>query len=1195
MLGGNDLYLKSLEIHGFKSFADKTKLEFEPGITCIVGPNGSGKSNICDALRWVLGEQSLKTLRGSKLEDIIFNGSENRRPLGMASVSLNFDNTSGLLPLEFNEVTVGRRVYRSGESEFLINKSSCRLKDIQELFHDTGVGKEAFAIIGQGQVDAVLSSRPEERRSLFDEAAGIVRYRNRKTEATKKLDATQVNLDRIQDLLHELGQNLGSLKEEAEKTKQYGILTEELENLELSLYCQDLSKTENQQQNILKKEEEIEKILLEKESKYTLLNAQWEENQFAKEKIEEKEKETQQEIFYLQGEIHKTDSEIKFLKERIDTIMERKKTISEEEKINLSKIKELEEGYGEEEKELNNLISLNNPLEEKVRKEETELESYQNYVEGFVEEEKQLRAFLFDVEQELVSLRNKQMELQFELKNLVQQKIELEKLKNNHMAQTEQLTGELAKAKKGYTNSKNLVENALKELVAAQETKKTLTEELGKLEVEREEVQKNRYATQSKLNVLKEMKENLEGYQYGVASLIKNTKNTGTTKILGAVAEMLKVPSQYEKAIETALGGALQFLVVENEEEAKKAIEWLKNKKAGRATFLPLTSLQIRKLPKNLMPLLGQAGVLGLASDLVEIEAGKEIVLDYLLGSIIVVTDLTVGTNLARLSKFSVKIVTLDGDVIFPGGSLTGGSSKKNSTNILGRTRGIEEEKKRLEFYKKQEEMLQVKIGEYNEKIKNVDIEQEKIKNEIQTIELQFYNNEQLVERLGQEMAKENNLLEYHLLEIKQLFTREDELKEEIAEIENLYVIVETNKNKLMGKMDGCKKQKEEIDSKIKGIESQLLQEKILLASQKEKQKSLESFLAYYQQNKKELQKTLERLQEEFEKLKARSLSATEELTTLERKRINLFEMEGRVAKTKRQIEAEKNALLLEAQTRGTELKKLVKELELQKNEFHQLEMQKARLEVEASKGIERLWEKFQLTWDDAREKAVPLVSRRETVERVAELKKAIDSLGAINPLAVEEFSRQEERYQFLTLQQQDLLKAKEGLYQIIAEMDKIMKQRFMETFRQVESAFPKVFAYLFEGGKASLELTNEEEILESGIEIIAQPPGKSMQNLNLLSGGERALTAIALLFALLKVKPSPFCVLDEIDANLDEVNVERFARYLKEFESSTQFILISHRQGTMEVANALYGVTMEELGVSRLISVKMTSNREVS
>lgn len=1190
------MYLKSLEIHGFKSFADKTKLEFEPGITCIVGPNGSGKSNICDALRWVLGEQSLKTLRGSKLEDIIFNGSENRRPLGMASVSLNFDNTSGLLPLEFNEVTVGRRVYRSGESEFLINKASCRLKDIQELFHDTGVGKEAFAIIGQGQVDAVLSSRPEERRSLFDEAAGIVRYRNRKTEATKKLDATQVNLDRIQDLLHELGQNLGTLKEEAKKTKQYGILTEELENLELSLYCQDLSKTENQQQNILKKEEEIEKILLEKESKYTLLNAQWEENQFAKEKIEEKEKETQQEIFYLQGEIHKTDSEIKFLKERVDTIMERKKTISEEERINLSKIKELEEGYGEEEKELNNLISLNNPLEEKVRKEETELESYQNYVEGLVEEEKQLRAFLFDVEQELVSLRNKQMELQFELKNLIQQKIDLEKLKNNHIAQKEQLTEELAKAKKGYINSKNLVENALKELAAAQETKKTLTEQLGKLEAEREEVQKNRYATQSKLNVLKEMKENLEGYQYGVASLIKNTKNTGTTKILGAVAEMLKVPSQYEKAIETALGGALQFLVVENEEEAKKAIEWLKNKKAGRATFLPLTSLQIRKLPKSLMPLLGQTGVLGLASGLVEIEAGKEKVLDYLLGSIIVVTDLTVGTNLARLSKFSVKIVTLDGDVIFPGGSLTGGSSKKNFANILGRTREIEEEKKRLEFYKKQEEMLQIKIGERNEKIKNADIEQEKIKNEIQTIELQFNNNEQLVERLGQEMAKENNLLEYHLLEIKQLFTREDELKEEIAGIENLYVTVETNKNRLAGKMDGCKKQKEEIDSKIKGVESQLLQEKILLASQKEKQKSLESFLAYYQQNKKDLQKTLGRLQEEFEKLKERSLSAAEELTTLGRKRSNLFEMEGRVAKTKRQIEAEKNALLLEVQTRGAELKKLAKELELQKNEFHQLEMQKTRLEVETSKGIERLWEKFQLTWDEAREKAaVPLASRREAVERVAELKKAVDNLGAINPLAIGEFSRQEDRYQFLTLQQQDLLKAKEGLYQIIAEMDKIMKQRFMETFRQVESAFPKVFAYLFEGGKASLGLTNEEEILESGIEIIAQPPGKSMQNLNLLSGGERALTAIALLFALLKVKPSPFCVLDEIDANLDEVNVERFARYLKEFESSTQFILISHRQGTMEVANALYGVTMEELGVSRLISVKMISNREVS
>ncbi|MFA5537112.1 MAG: chromosome segregation protein SMC [Bacillota bacterium] len=1188
------MYLKSLEIHGFKSFADKTVMEFEPGITCIVGPNGSGKSNVCDAIRWVLGEQNIRTLRGVKLEDIIFSGSENRRPLGMANVSLLFDNTSGVLPLEFNEVSIGRRVYRSGESEFLINKAPCRLKDIQELFHDTGVGKEAFAIIGQGQVDAILSSRPEERRSLFEEAAGIVRYRNRKTDATRKLEATQVNLDRLQDLLYELGQNLDPLKEEAERTKLYGTLVEELQKLELSLICLDLTKMETQQQNIFNKEKELADSLLEKESKLSLVRAKWSEVQFVKEKVEEQERQCQQQIFSLQGEIQKNESETRLLNDRIDTIAERSGAIIKEIETYRNKIKELEESYGGEQKQLENLVAINYPLEEQVRSNEEKLANYQLETEELQKKGEHLKNLLFDLEQGLASFRNQQVEMQFELKSLARQKADLERVKKEHQAHKDKLVTELTGIEREQLDNSSLKEKYRQEYDQKEAAKELAVEQLKKLEQEKGEIQKKCYAALSKLKVLQEMREEFEGYQFGVSSLLKNAKNSEAIKIIGVVGEMLKVPGQYEKAIEMALGSALQFLVVENEEYAKRAIEWLKAQKAGRATFLPLPSLQPRKLSKEMYSLLGQPGVLGLGTDLVGIEDNMQKVLDYLLGSIVVVTDLAAGAALAKQSKFTLKIVTLDGDIFFPGGSLTGGSSKRSANNILGRTREIKEEKKKLQSLEEQEKSISEKILLLKEKFKFLEADQEKIKTELYALDLLLQNQKLMKEKIMEDLSKEKNLLGYRLLEAKQSSAREKVIQSEILELGNLYRQEEAKKENIAKQINYYKEGREAVTGKIIDLENQLLQEKIKLASQQEKQKSLENFLVYYNQNKVDLVNNLARLEGELKELEARKIAIVNELSALKKTEVLLLEKERKMVKTKRQLEAEKAAALAKFQTLEQELKNGESNLEAVRKEHYQFDMQKTRFELEFSNGLEKLWEKFQLTLEQAKEKIEPITSRRSASERVRELKGQIADLGTINPLAIEEFKRQQERFQFLSLQQQDLLKAKDGLYQIIAEMDKIMKQRFLETFKQVEVAFQEVFAYLFEGGKTSLELTDKEAVLESGIEIIAQPPGKKMQNLSLLSGGERALTAIALLFALLKIKPSPFCVLDEIDANLDETNVDRFANYLKEFVTETQFILISHRQGTMEIADALYGVTMEELGISRLLSVKMNPSKEV-
>lgn len=1188
------MYLKSLEIQGFKSFADKTKLEFGPGITCIVGPNGSGKSNICDAIRWVLGEQSLKTLRGSKLEDIIFSGSEGRRPLGMASVTLVFDNSSGFLPLEFNEVTVSRRVYRSGDSEFYINKTPCRLKDIHELFHDTGIGKEAFAIIGQGQIDAILSSRPEERRSLFEEAAGIVRYRNRKLEAVKKLEHTSANLDRLQDLLFELEQNLVPLEEDARKAKRYQELSRELETLEISLSCLDIERIASTRQKMAGQKSQLENILWEKESHYGLLTTQLEEMALEQQKLKEKEQLQQSHLYRLEQELSNNQGQMVLAKDRIASIEERQGILQKEKELNKSKLDHLQAEYEKQKQHFDTLTVTYEAKKKALADRERELGACQKDLTLCQEKANQLKNDLFDIEQHLTSCNNACLEIQYELKNLKLQEQKLAETETSFQLRTEELKGKLATIVKELTlNQEQLDRNhgyhrQLKIQKAEVEGRITALQEQLK------QLGQQKQAAFSRCKVLEEMKENLEGYHAGIRNLLKVGSKTGNFRVTGVVGELLDVPSQYEKAIENALGGAIQYLVTETDREAQKAIAWLKQEKAGRATFLPLNTLQPRKFPREFGALLTEEGVLGLASELVKIAPGQEIVLDYLLGNVLVAKDLGVALSIAKKSGFAVKIVTLDGEVVFPGGSLTGGSYKNKGTGFLSRSREIAQEQQKLKNLQEQEQALQEKLNKENLMLNRLKQEEEQLKERQSQIELEIRNLEREQDRLRQDLFREEQELQQGSWEKEQLHAAQKALQDKLALLEQDQEKSRRQKDELLRGIEEASLKEASLLETIERLSTLVTEDKIQLASIKEQLKSVEISLNHFGGNYQDLLGREQELEEELAQLSQRKEALLASLSQLK-------DQETRLQQEWGQLKSSQQSLAVHIQETGEQLRELqqetgqlAKELKELKEQHHQLEMQKTRLDVEWDNAMNRLDEKFCLTWEQAQERRVSLPSRGQAENRIKTLKKEIEALGLVNPNALAEYQRLKERYDFLVLQQKDLFKARDGLFQVIDEMEKIMSLRFKETFQAVEKAFQETFAYLFNGGKATIELTSPDNILDSGIEIIAQPPGKKMQNLSLLSGGERALTATALLFALLTVKPSPFCVLDEIEANLDEANVDRFASYLQKFVDKTQFILISHRQGTMEVADALYGVTMEKSGVSRIVSVKLTSAGEV-
>lgn len=1183
------MYLKSIEVHGFKSFANKIILEFHDGITGIVGPNGSGKSNVADAVRWVLGEQSAKQLRGAKMEDIIFSGTQTRKPLGYAYVAITMDNSDHILPIEYDEVVIARRVYRSGESEYLINGTSCRLRDVNELFLDTGVGKEGYSIIGQGQIDKILSGKPEDRRELFDEAAGIVKFKRRKSTAEKNLEEEKLNLSRITDIIKEIEKQLSPLEKQSAIAKVYLGLKEELKNLEVGQFLKEYEKLriskdqveeklaisnsdldqskeeyENTKEEYVRLEQQLEecdKIIDEDKNNYNDLKLKIEKSEGELKVLQEQISSVLQNDEYIHNRIHTNNHDIQVKKEEESGYLAQKAIVDEKLSamddllsIALSELKVIRDNimkYSKEIEECNNGIfehlNINSGIKSNMQRYETMLE--QNNIRRS------------ELNQKI--LKNKSEENQYCEAISASQDI-LKKVSDIIIAQTEK-------------------SNTLEQAIADKQVF------IDNVSAEYNEVHANYLGEKSRLDSLMNLTERYEGYGISIKKVME--RKTSMPGIVGVVADIIKVGKKYETAIETALGGTIQNIVTDNETTAKDLISYLKQNKFGRATFLPLTNISCGFGMQN-TSVLKEVGVLGIASTLVETDKKFNELIDYLLGKIIVVDHIDNATAIAKKYHYSLRIVTLEGELLTPGGSISGGAYK-NASNLLGRRREIEEMEALVASLQNNAADLLKKKEEGKENRANYRSQLEALKLLIQE---KFLEQNTAKMNLDREMAKK--------AEFEAVY---QEYVQELQEIELQAKDLKDNLNKLNDSLSQNSQQNKEMEVMIEQLSKLLEEERLREQSAGEKTSqhrlelsSLEQNNQFILENVKRVKRDIEKLLEEEAALKADILKASQ---AVDEKKLIIEQTENLI----NSYQAEVSGLEEKIRERTKEKEQITnihknffskrEELSSRMNELdkecYRLNGQKEKLIEQSDLLMSYMWEEYELTYSTALTYPIKEeISLTQAKKSIAEIKVKIKELGDVNVNAIEDYKSLSERFEFLSGQRDDLIKAEEVLIQIINELDAEMRIQFMQKFKAINEQFDLVFKELFGGGKADLELTENEDILEAGIRINAQPPGKKLQNMMQLSGGEKALTAISLLFAIQNLKPSPFCLLDEIEAALDDSNVKRFAKYLHKLTKDTQFIIITHRRGTMAAADILYGITMQEKGVSTLVSVNLIENQ---
>lgn len=1180
------MFVKRLEMHGFKSFADKTVIELTHGITVVVGPNGCGKSNITDAVRWVFGEQSARHLRGLRMDDIIFGGTASRKPLSFAEVSLTLDHSDGVLGLDFQEVTVTRRLYRSGESEYLLNKCQCRLKDIQELFMDTGIGREAYSFIGQGRVDEILHARPEERRQIFEEAAGIIRYKTRKREAERRLAETAENLLRVGDIIHELAGQLGPLAEQAVAAGDYLELRTKLRELDVTLLVYHGRQLRQQWYDLNQKVIALTDELVQLQAVLGRRETELTEVQLALDEERGAVAFMQREGQHLSLRLEKVQSGNALNQERICSLA---RQLAE----GVSFFVELEmqeQAFSAERGLLSQKIAAANKILEKAEKEQQAAQQAIGKMESSPE------AVRFAAcQKELDRLSPEIRRLQTDCGRL---EVELEQLaeRTSFLAlqmsakKTEQATlilagqGLLAEKDRLAVEKKQLdnrvaANNAKREQAAAK-----LAEIKGIIEMR----EKDLAAAQNRLQLFAELESAMAGYYQGVKAVLAAQKKNGQfAGIFGTVADVLQVPLDYVAAVEAVLGAALQNLVAENDDVAKEAIAWLKKTREGRATFLPLSILDVPA--RRLIPaaLTEQSGYLGVVADLIQQEERFTLVAELLLGRVHLTRDLDVAVIVARALRFRERVVTLEGDVILPGGAITGGQEKKQG-GVLSRRREAET----LQITVK---MLVTEIAAAQHSSQELTVTEDELAGEAAVLienmragelALAFKNNE-----LSFLVRQEQTLIHALAGDEREAEVLNGRLKEK-----------EANLTKAKGKLEGYQEQENSLRFELAGLGG-------VLAAREHEKRSLQDQYTECRVRLITIKKQQEHDEGESERLKRENLQLAErknskeaeirgikkqqleldelgkkgkeEATVLEQERVQHFSaMLQREAKIK-----EKNTLCREE---ADQIRQLEKSLTGVERRQARTEVEQSRVEAELQAVLDRLRESWEIDFAAAEKLALPVVDSVQIQAEVQRLKENIGALGMVNLGAIDEFGRVQERSEFLIGQRQDLLEGEKDLLRVIREIDSRMGEKFAAVFAVINENFGVVFKELFGGGRAQLILTDKDNLLEAGIEIVAQPPGKKLQHLSLLSGGEKAFTAIALLFAFLKVKPTPFCILDEIEAALDETNLTRFTEYLRKLGRETQFILISHRKKTMEQADILYGVTMEEAGVSKLISVRL-------
>ena len=1179
------MYLKALEIQGFKSFPDKTVLAFGSDITAVVGPNGSGKSNIADAIRWVMGEQSTRTLRGSKMEDVIFNGTEKRKGLGFAEVTLVLDNSRRIFQLEETEVAVTRRYYRSGESEYYINRRACRLRDINELFMDTGLGREGYSIIGQGRIDEILSVKSADRREVFEEAAGISRFRHRKEEAERKLERTDENLVRINDKIGELELQVEPLRVQAEKTKQYNILRDELKGLEISVWLDQLDRL---RASSMKLKADCEAAVRQRDEAREAVERLYAESGRLAGEMRDKDLQAEELRGKQSGvdeQVHACENSIALLKNDIKNNSENAQRIRQEleqqEGRAGSIAAQIDEGRSRMEQIERDMDDCQARVDALARDMQETLGSagtLNEELEKLQERERLETASAAEARELLSALAAAAQELYDREEKLSQ---ELQEQEDRAAQAREALDGtrrELDKVTEDRDAAKNVISGYQMRLQARQRKLDQAQEKHRRLQMDENNLN-------SRIKMLAEMEKMYEGYSKAVKLVMGEAGRGGLRGIRGPVAGLLHVPDQYAVAIEIALGGAMQNLVTERDEDAKNAINYLKRRDGGRCTFLPMNTIRPADFRDRAVE--REDGFVGMGDALISFDPAYAGIFSNLLGRVVIAQNMDKAMAMARKFGHRFRIVTLDGQVLNAGGSMTGGS--------VSRSAGILSRANELERLNRQKDGLAADLKTASEELAQAQREVTAAQYELDAAAAQLREAEDAVlkyseradsaaaqladlelrrQALASERGRVRRRMEENTGSTAQAKARIEALEGSAAALRAEGEAKARGRTALQDKVAGLNEKSAGYSARLAGLEGErsALRQSIgeLERLRDDLSGDTASRTAMIGQFERQNDYLVRRIQEEEERL--RSLKASSQAGASAIRRLN---------DEKLALEGKRNQADRQARDKNNELINMEREVSA-------LEQKSVNAAMEENQILDRLWESYQLSHEAARAQWVELESVPKAQRRIGELKRAISALGGINPDAVEEFNRVNERYTYFTGQRDDVAKAKKELQDIIAQIVGEMTGIFTEQFALINEGFKVAFTDLFGGGKASLELEDPSDVLNCGIEIRAQPPGKTVQNMSALSGGERALIAIALYFAILKVRPTPFCVMDEIEAALDEANVVRYARYLRRISDKTQFIVITHRRGTMEEADVLYGVTMQEKGVSRMLTINL-------
>ena len=1179
--------LKSFATYGFKSFADKTELTFDKGITAVVGPNGSGKSNISDAIRWVLGEQSAKYLRGSKMEDVIFSGSSKRRALGVAEVTLNFDNSDHALDIDFEEVSLTRRLFRSGDSEYSINKKSCRLKDIVDLMADTGLGKGSMSIIGQNKIDEILNSRPEERRTIFEEAAGIAKYRLRKKEAVRRLDDTAMNLTRINDIKTEVDNQVGPLSLAAEKTAQYNALSKELRQCRLTGFMRKIDSIEEVRKQLDEKKAALEAefsahsaVLSTKEAEYTKLQLELDKLSESYNQLQEEIKNKELALEKLRGKQGALDERIASSKRQSERLEQRNEALSQ-------RADELERDMQKLAAEFDELDKVRAAAELNVRSLTSEKEAKEQALEEAKAQTANMQSDFFAGMQELLSLRNELRALEQEQEARVRRR---EALKHS-IEETEAVVSGLEEEYRNVleAQSRNNNEGQLlgKEANSLQTEQAELEAKLKAVLNGQQQCQRRLTAAETREQSLQKMQAAYEGFGYGIKTVLK-AEEYWRENIIGVAAELLQVEDKYVTALETALGEGAQNIVTLDAQTAKTAINYLKANNAGRATFLPLDTVKPRSLSIEEERLANLPGVCGYAVDLVQYDKQAENAIRFLLGRVLIAENIDAALAAAKAGKFRIRVVTLEGDVVNAGGSMTGGSRKQRE-GYLSRAKEIQQAGAVVDGLRK--EMLS-----WQEQLEEVEAEQKELQGKLQAVteklqQRRLKANELTLQnqRLSQEKARENEKLALYYDDrtavANEYMANRDKVKTLRASVQEL----ETKDSEAKTMLENLNKQIAKQGSELTAVDNQLQDAKIKLETSatktdlmSQRMKDLDGDTLLLRNEIKANIEEQGRLTQVVADCEAEKIRIAEESTSL-------IEALQKVVGGKDRFSEERFAINAQQQMAEQQINEARKIVNTSENKLRQIELEMTRQNSDYEHALEQLGSEYNMDVAAARNEELLEMDAKALQRLESKLTVKISDLGPINPAAIEEYQAVKERSEFLAKQYSDLCEAKENLEAVISEINSGMTRRFKEAFNQINVYFADCYVKLFGGGTALLKLSNPEDVLNSGIDIEVQPPGKRLQSLYLMSGGERALTVIALLFALLSYQPSPFCILDEIDAALDDANIMRFSNFLRDYATNTQFIIITHRKGTMECADIMYGVTMEESGVSKLLSVKIS------